>query len=69
VTRRPRRLVTPGWGNPYRVEVGRRLREVREAAGLSQRKLATRVSPVTKMARESVTNMALRFGMPFPHRA
>jgi transcriptional regulator with XRE-family HTH domain len=42
MTRRPRRLATPGWGNAYRAEVGRRMREIREAAGLSQRELARR---------------------------
>ncbi len=42
MTARPLRPVTPGWGNAYREEVGRRLRELRVAAGLSQRELARR---------------------------
>ena len=46
MTRNARRPVTPGWGRPYKVAVGRRLREWREEVDLSQAELARRAGIV-----------------------
>jgi transcriptional regulator with XRE-family HTH domain len=53
--------VPPGWGRPYKEQVARRLRELREERGLTQRELAQRagMSPANLCFLESGETLPL----------